>query len=150
MSKPTSQEALLERLAILDQQIEDLQARLVALQQLQGSRPIDDVKQTLAVLLRSRAVLREWLTDLDRSLQDRSRAATGSRRLHIADSLRIIAKHTRISSLSITQARVIIQELAAAQAHTRNEGRLIQELQERTGLSIADLATLSREWLQTG
>jgi hypothetical protein len=150
MNRPTSLEALLERLATLDQHIEDLQARLVTLQQLQGQRPVGDVKKTLAALVGSRVVLREWIAELEAPRQERFKAATSVGSAHVAETLRVIAKHTHVSNISIAQARNIIQDLADAQAHTCIEGRLILELQTRTGLSIADLAKTSREWLQTG
>lgn len=60
MERLTSREAVLQRLAILDEQIERLQQRLVKLQQRQGHPPTEDLEQTLATLVVSRAVLRGW------------------------------------------------------------------------------------------
>jgi hypothetical protein len=68
----------------------------------------------------------------------------------MAASLKIVAKHKHMPGLAIEQAGEIIQRLAAAQAHTRDEGRLVLELQQRTGLSIAALAKLTRDWLPGG
>jgi hypothetical protein len=79
----------------------------------------------------------------------RKRDSTGTR-LHIATSLKIVAKHKHVPDLAVEQAGEIIRRLAAAQAHTRDEGRLVMELQQRTGLSIAALAKLTKEWLPGG
>ena len=67
-------------------------------------------------------------------------------RLHIATSLRIVAKHKHMPGITIVQARDIVQRLAAAEAYPRDESRLVMELQQRTGLSIADLAKLTKQW----
>ena len=66
MDRPASQETIVERLAILDQQIESAQARLVKLQQGAGHPPLEDLEQTLHVLIASRSTLRAWLVAVER------------------------------------------------------------------------------------
>jgi hypothetical protein len=51
----------MEWLAILDHKIEDLQERLIALQQRDGHPPLEDLEQALAALIGSRLVLHGYL-----------------------------------------------------------------------------------------
>ena len=67
MRLPTRHEVLLERLAILDQHIESLRAR-VAEEAKTGRRGSPDTERTLATLLDSRAVYEKTLFEFERAL----------------------------------------------------------------------------------
>jgi hypothetical protein len=66
--------------------------------------------------------------------------------LHITASLRIVAKHKHMPGIPIDLAHDIIQTLAKAKTRTRDDERLIEDLEARTSLSIAELAKLTKEW----
>ena len=70
--------------------------------------------------------------------------------LHIATSLRIVAKHKHMPGIPIDQAREIIQDVAKRKTLTRDDERLIDDLEGRTGVSIAELARLTKEWVPEG
>jgi hypothetical protein len=67
MDRPTSLEVILERLAVLDHQIEMLQDRLVRDAQKIGHAPLHDLEQTLSTLIGSRAALHGHLSMLNLS-----------------------------------------------------------------------------------
>ena len=66
MDRPSSVESLLERLAILDQQIETLQMRRVAMQQRSTMLPTEDLEQTLKTLAFTRTVHRARIEQMQR------------------------------------------------------------------------------------
>ena len=66
MDRPTSQEAIVERLAILDEQIACMQTRIVGLQQRSGHGPLEDLEQALAMLTGARSTLRGLLDAVER------------------------------------------------------------------------------------
>ncbi|HUP07378.1 MAG TPA: hypothetical protein VMU47_09505 [Caldimonas sp.] len=66
MNRPTSQEAMVERLAILDEQIACVQTRIVGLQQRNGHGPLEDLEQALAMLIGTRSTLRALLDAVER------------------------------------------------------------------------------------
>ena len=66
MNLPSTLEVVLERLAVLDHQIEMIQDRFVRESQRQGHRPLDDLEQTLSTLSKSRDVLRDHLAAIQR------------------------------------------------------------------------------------
>jgi hypothetical protein len=66
--------------------------------------------------------------------------------LHIATSLRIVAKHKHMPGIPLEQARDIIQGLAVAKTRTHDDERLVEDLERVTGLPIAELAKLTKEW----
>jgi hypothetical protein len=132
---------MLERLAILNAQIESIQARLLALRQRLGDAAMDEREQTLGALLIARVVYREHLAQVEQRERE-------PKLLHIAESLRIVGKHRRIPGITIRKTREIIQGLAApGAARTRDDQRLVAELEERTRLRLAELASLAGEWL---
>ena len=62
--------------------------------------------------------------------------------LHIATSLKIVAKHMHVAKPSIMVVRDRIQRLAGSRV-TREDQLLAEELEEATGMPIADLAKLT-------
>ncbi len=69
------------------------------------------------------------------------------RLLHIAASLRVVAKHRHVPGISIAPARKEIQRFAASTVRMKEDERLVEELERVTILSIDELATLSEKWL---
>jgi hypothetical protein len=70
--------------------------------------------------------------------------------LHIAASLRIVARHRHIPKIPIATARDDIQRLAMATARTQEDEQLIDEIERVTNLPIAELALLAQNWLPKG
>lgn len=66
--------------------------------------------------------------------------------LHIAASLRVVAKHKHMPRIPIETAREAIQRAAAAAARTHEEQRMVDELERVTGMPVADLAKLTEQW----
>ena len=71
-----------------------------------------------------------------------------SRPLHIAASLRVVAKHLHMPKLSIATARAAVER--AAKPTTNEERAMVEELERVTGLSIAELVERSKAWLPKG
>jgi hypothetical protein len=67
--------------------------------------------------------------------------------LHIAKSVKVVAKHRHVPGISIYNARSLIRELANSKHRTLEDQRLVEDLERATGMSIAELATLSAQWL---
>jgi hypothetical protein len=67
--------------------------------------------------------------------------------LHIAKSLKIVAKHRHVPGISIYNARSLIRDLAAAKHRTIEDQRLVEDLERATGVPIDELAKLSAQWL---
>jgi hypothetical protein len=67
--------------------------------------------------------------------------------LHIAASLRVVSKHTHVRKISIMAARDAIQRAAKVPVM---HGPMIAELEEVTGMPIAELAELTKKWLPKG
>jgi hypothetical protein len=59
--------------------------------------------------------------------------------LHLVTCLRVVSKHTHIPKISIEVARDAIRGLTA-RSLTHEDRQLIDELEKRTGVSIAELA----------
>jgi len=68
--------------------------------------------------------------------------------LHIALSIKIVAKHRNIAGISVSTARDEIKRLAASAANddTVEDVRLREHLERSSGLSIKELATLTDRW----
>ena len=69
--------------------------------------------------------------------------------LHIATSLRIVRKHLNAKSIEVAGARDVIKRAALAAAHnteTKTERAMREELERRTGISIAQLAGIAEQW----
>jgi hypothetical protein len=66
-------------------------------------------------------------------------------KLHIAARLRVVSKHTHVRKISVDAVRQAIQR--AAKATTEHERPMVAELEQVTGLSIAELAKLTEKWL---
>ena len=68
--------------------------------------------------------------------------------LHIASSLKIVAKHCNIAGISVSTARDEIKRLAtnAANDDTVEDVRLREHLERSTRLSIKELARLTDRW----
>ena len=66
--------------------------------------------------------------------------------LHLVTCLSIVSKHAHIPKISIAVARDDIQRLAARRTLTNEDRQLIDELEKRTGVSIAELAKLTKSW----
>ena len=69
--------------------------------------------------------------------------------LHVATSLKIVAKQMHVAKPSIMVVRDRIQRLAGARV-TREDQLLAEELEEATGMPIAELAKLTERWLSEG
>lgn len=69
------------------------------------------------------------------------------RPLHIATP-RVVSKHMHVRKISIMAARDAIQR--AARLQTESERPMVADLEEVTGLSIAELAGLTKKWLPRG
>jgi hypothetical protein len=67
--------------------------------------------------------------------------------LHIAVSLRIVAKHRHIPKISLVQAREAIQRVAVAP--TQADRLMIEDLERTTLMSISELAAITIKWLPT-
>ena len=65
--------------------------------------------------------------------------------LHLVTGLSIVSKHTHIPKISIEVARDAIQGLKT-RTLTQEDRQLIDELERRTGVSIAELAKLTNSW----
>jgi hypothetical protein len=72
------------------------------------------------------------------------------RRLQIATSLHVLAEHGRTPGVLIEQAADLIKQLAAATTRTRDDERLIADLEKRTGVPIIELAALTKGWMPRG
>ena len=59
--------------------------------------------------------------------------------------MRIIAKHQHIPKISIAVARDVIQRLTV-RTLAHEDQQLIDELEKRNGVSIAELAKLTKSW----
>jgi hypothetical protein len=70
-----------------------------------------------------------------------------ARPLHIAASLRVIARHKPAAVISLQAARDIIQGAAAAPSLSHDDRLMVEELERVTGESIAELADLANQWL---
>jgi hypothetical protein len=70
--------------------------------------------------------------------------------LHITTSLRIVAKRRQMPGIPMVQARDLIEDLATRMTLTRDDTRLIEDLEGRTGVLIAELAKLTKEWPPKG
>lgn len=70
--------------------------------------------------------------------------------LHLATTLRVIASHLNTRFVKVEYARNEVCRLAMANAgHSTlfdRDKRLIEKLEQRTGISIAELAELATEW----
>jgi hypothetical protein len=68
--------------------------------------------------------------------------------LHIASSIKIVAKHRNTQSISVSTARDEIKRLAtnAANEDTVEDVQLREHLERSTGLSIKALARLTDRW----
>ena len=68
--------------------------------------------------------------------------------LHIAISIKIVAKHRNIAGISVAAARDEIQRLATNTANndTADDVLLREHLERSTGLSIKSLARLTDLW----
>jgi len=67
--------------------------------------------------------------------------------LHIAASLRVIARHKHVPGISLQAAREIIQGAAAAPSLSREEQSMVDDLERTTGVPLAELAELTKRWL---
>jgi hypothetical protein len=67
--------------------------------------------------------------------------------LHVAKSLKIVAKHRHTPDISVHNARTLIRELARAKHRTLDDERLVEDLERVTGVPIGELAKLSAQWL---
>jgi hypothetical protein len=67
--------------------------------------------------------------------------------LHLVTCLRVVSKHTHIPKISIAVARDAIQRLTTGTL-THEDQQLIEELEKRTGVTIAELAKLTDKWPQ--
>jgi hypothetical protein len=70
--------------------------------------------------------------------------------LHIATSLRIVAKDKHMPKIPLDQARDIIQRLAATKNWGARGSATVDDLEARTGVPISELAKLTTEWLTKG
>jgi len=68
--------------------------------------------------------------------------------LHIALSIKIVAKHRNMTGISVSTARDEIKRLAASAANddTVEDVRLREHLERSSGLSIKALAALTDRW----
>jgi hypothetical protein len=76
-------------------------------------------------------------------------AAVAKGPLHIATSLRIVRKHLNAKSNELAGARDVIKRAALAAAHnseTNTERAMREELEQRTGIGIAQLAGIAEHW----
>ena len=67
---------------------------------------------------------------------------------HAAACCRVLAQHLRLPRISVDQTRMWIRRLAVVPTGPA-EQRLITELEEVSGLPIAELAKLTEKWLAT-
>src|SRR5689334_23053784 len=77
---------------------------------------------------------------------DHARTICRMKPLHIAASLRIVSKHLHVRKVSIMAARDAIQRAAKAPVY----GPMVDELEQATGMPIAELAELTKKWLPKG
>jgi len=73
--------------------------------------------------------------------------AAPTKPLQLVTCLSIVSKHTHIPKISIEVARDAVQGLTA-RTLTHEDRQLIDELEKRTGMSIAELAKLTNRWPQ--
>ncbi|MDQ6879349.1 MAG: hypothetical protein M3082_16975 [Candidatus Dormibacteraeota bacterium] len=68
--------------------------------------------------------------------------------LHIATSIKIVAKHRNAPNTTLSTTRDEIKHLAtnAANDDTAEDIQLREQLERSTGLSIKDLAKLTEHW----
>ncbi len=69
--------------------------------------------------------------------------------LHIATSLRIIRKHRNAPGIDVAGAREAIKRTALyadTDAETKADVRMREDLERRTGMSIAELAAIAEHW----
>jgi hypothetical protein len=71
--------------------------------------------------------------------------------LHIAASLKIVAKHKHMPGIPLEQARDVIRGLVMPGGRvTQDDERLVEDLERVTGMPIAELARLTVEWVPKG
>jgi hypothetical protein len=74
------------------------------------------------------------------------------RTLHITTSQRIVGKHRNMRRISVEATRDCIERLAlyaGTDAETREDARLREELEKRTGCSIVKLLAIAADWVTT-
>ena len=69
--------------------------------------------------------------------------------LHLNASTRIIASYLCVETVSIEEALAWIRRLSIVHSGPA-EGHLVAELEAATGMSITDLAAITKKWLPKG
>ena len=80
----------------------------------------------------------------------RHRPAAVVKPLNITVSLRVVAEHEDLPRISFIQVREIVHGRADGQRLppvTHEDQRMLEELEQITGVSIAELAELTKKWL---
>jgi hypothetical protein len=66
--------------------------------------------------------------------------------LHIAVSLRIVAKHLHMPKLPIATAQDAIRRAVPEKGRTKEEQAMVDELERVTGMPVGHLARLTEKW----